>query len=294
MWSVLLLYPGFALLDMAVAPQRALPVLLVTRLTVVGGTLAMFPIVKSRMFERHHESICAAYIVLLAFGISAMTVTMGGLASPYYAGLAIVIIGAGLLVILRPRTVALTHTLIVASFVLPNVLLTPAWHPNLATVSNFAFLFSIALVGGIGQGVLYRSQREQVLNQVALEETKANLETAHEQLKQLDRFKSQFFANITHELKTPLAMILSPLELLLHGEVGEIPPPQRATYEMMFRSGMKLLKMIGDLLDLSKLEESRLRLKVGEHDLVEHLRSLCDQVQPLAQRREVDLKLLAS
>ncbi|HWE23383.1 MAG TPA: ATP-binding protein, partial [Myxococcales bacterium] len=82
--------------------------------------------------------------------------------------------------------------------------------------------------------------------------------------------------------------------LLLHGEVGEIPAPQRATYEMMFRSGMKLLKMIGDLLDLSKLEESRLRLKVGEHDLVEHLRSLCDQVQPLAQRRHVDLKLLAS
>ena len=138
----------------------------------------------------------------------------------------------------------MTHFLIVASFVVPNLVAhgVPA---DGSAFSNLAFLISIAIVAAIGQVVLYRSQREQVLNQVALEETKANLETAHEQLKQLDRFKSQFFANITHEFKTPLAMILSPLELLLHGEVGEIPPTQRATFEMMFRSGMKLLKMIG-------------------------------------------------
>src|SRR6266849_2151040 len=89
-------------------------------------------------------------------------------------------------------------------------------------------------------------------------------------------------------------MILSPLELLLHGEVGGLGPTQRATFEMMFRSGMKLPKMIGDLLDLSKLEESRLRLKVSEHDLAEHLRGLCEQVQPLAQRKRIDLKLVAS
>jgi signal transduction histidine kinase len=89
-------------------------------------------------------------------------------------------------------------------------------------------------------------------------------------------------------------MILSPLELLVHGEVGDVAPTQRATFEMMFRSGMKLLKMIGDLLDLSKLEESRLRLKIGEHDLADHLRTLCEQVQPLAQRKRVELKLVAS
>src|SRR5207237_1342674 len=118
----------------------------------------------------------------------------------------------------------------------------------------------------------FRWQREQQVGQIMLEDTKANLEAAHEQLKQLDRFKSQFFANITHEFKTPLAMILSPLELVLHGELGELAPAQRGTFEMMFRSGMKLLKLIGDLLDLSKLEESRLRLKVGVHALFEHLR----------------------
>ena len=292
LWIVLALYPCFGILDV-VAGTSALRFLWTTRAVVIAGTVLMFALRRGRVFDRHPELVTAGYTIFAAAGISAMTIFIGGMSSEYYAGLSLVIVGAGLLFVWRPVTVCLTQTLVLGSFVIPNLIVHGIPEDGSA-FSNLAFLVSIAVVAAVGQMVLYRSQREQVLNQVALEETKANLEVAHEQLKQLDRFKSQFFANITHEFKTPLAMILSPLELLLHGEVGEIPPTQRGTFEMMFRSGMKLLKMIGDLLDLSKLEESRLRLKVGEHDLVEHLRGLCDQVQPLAQRRRIDLKLLAS
>src|SRR5207302_8581167 len=114
---------------------------------------------------------------------------------------------------------------------------------------------------------------------------------AHNELRGLDSFKSQLFANITHEFKTPLAMVLAPLELILQGEMGEQLSAHRSTFESMFRSGLKLLKMIGDLLDLSRLEESKLRLKIGEHDLCEYLRGLLAQVQPLAQRKGIELQL---
>ena len=292
LWIALALYPCFGILDV-VAGTSALRFLWTTRAVVIVGTLLMFALRRGRVFDRHPELLTAGYTIFGAGGISAMTVVIGGMSSEYYAGLSLVIVGAGLLFVWRPVTVCVTQLLVIGSFVVPNLVM-HGFPQDGSAFSNLAFLISIAVIGAIGQMVLYRSQREQVFNQVALEETKANLETAHEQLKQLDRFKSQFFANITHEFKTPLAMILSPLELLLHGEVGEIGPTQRATFEMMFRSGMKLLKMIGDLLDLSKLEESRLRLKVSEHDLVEHLRGLCDQVQPLALRKRIDLKLVAS
>jgi signal transduction histidine kinase len=292
LWIALALYPCFGILDV-VAGTSALRFLWATRAVVIAWTLLMFALRRGRVFDCHPELLTAGYTIFVAGGISAMTVVIGGMSSEYYAGLSLVIVGAGLLFVWRPWTAALTHSLIIASFLAPN-LIVHGWPTEGSAFSNLAFLVSIAVVGAIGQMVLYRSQREQVFNQVSLEETKANLETAHEQLKQLDRFKSQFFANITHEFKTPLAMILSPLELLLHGEVGEIGPTQRATFEMMFRSGMKLLKMIGDLLDLSKLEESRLRLKVAEQDLSEHLHGLCEQVQPLALRKRIDLKLLAS
>jgi signal transduction histidine kinase len=257
---------------------------------VLLGTLAMYPILRSAIFARHPDLITGAYTLLVASGISIMTVYLGGLSSHYYAGLSLVIIGSGLLFVWNAPTVTVTQALIILSFVVPNLIrgeVGPLWE----ALSNLMFLADITVVAGTGQIVLYRSQREQVLNQVRLEETKASLEQAHQDLKALDQFKSTLFANITHEFKTPLAMILAPLELILHGEMGELSPPHRSTFESMFRSGLKLLKMIGDLLDLSKLEESKLRLKVAEVDLADYLRSLVAQVEPLASRKGIELSV---
>ena len=290
LWITIALYPCFGILDVLIAPRAALPFLWGARIAVLLASAAMFRVLNSRFLERHPDLVSGAYTLVVAGGISAMTLFMGGLASHYYAGLSLVIIGTGLLFVWRPRTVLVAHALVVATFVAPNLLFGQPG-PLLEAVSNLAFLVGTAVVGGTGQIVLYRSQREQVRSQVALELTKASLEKAHEQLKQLDSFKSQLFANITHEFKTPLAMVLAPLELILQGEMGELAAAHKTTFESMFRSGLKLLKMIGDLLDLSRLEESKLRLKIAEHDLCDYLRGLVAQVQPLAERKGIELTL---
>src|SRR5581483_7254543 len=188
------------------------------------------------------------------------------------------------------EVVAVEAGLVLLSFVVPHLLLGRIG-PISVAASNLMFLFGMTFVAAMGQVVNYRSQREMVASQARLEETKASLERAHNELKALDSFKSQLFANITHEFKTPLAMVLAPLELILQGEMGELTAAHRSTFESMFRSGLKLLKMIGDLLDLSKLEESKMRLKIGEHDLAEYLRGLVAQVEPLAQRKNIALTL---
>src|SRR5690606_21454269 len=159
----------------------------------------------------------------------------------------------------------------------------------ITAISNLFFLCSTAIIAGTGQILTYRSQAEQLANQLIIEQTKSNLESAHAQLQQLDRFKSEFFANITHELKTPLTMLLAPLELLVDGEMGRVSEAQKSTFVSMQRSGMKLLRLIEDLLDLSKLEESRLRLRIAEQDLAAYLEGLIAQVQPLAQRKGITL-----
>ncbi|MDP9002007.1 MAG: ATP-binding protein [Myxococcota bacterium] len=285
---VLGLYPGFAVLDYLIAPQRWLWLLYGTRGVVTGTTLVMFRVMRRPVFERRPNAISAAYVLLCAFGISLMTLFMGGMASPYYAGLTLAIVATGLLFVWPTRVVIITHATIIASFVVPNLLYRV--ENAVASVSNLFFLVSTGIIAGTGQILAYRTQRKQVANQLIIERTKANLELAHEQLKQLDHVKSQFFANITHELKTPLAMILTPLELMLsHCAEPTGMESQRATMEGMYRSGVKLLKLIDDLLDLSKLEESRLRLRVDEHDLVGYLRGLLSQVQSLAQRKGIAL-----
>ena len=290
LYITLFLYPCFGVLDYLLAPRSSLPLLWGTRLLVMAGAAAMFPLRRTHLFARHPDVITGAYTVLVGTGIGMLTVAMGGLASQYYAGISLVIIGASLLFVWKGWTVAIVDGLVVLSLVVPNLIAGTIGSLPIA-LTNVCFILAIAVVAGVGQIVLYNSQRQQVLSQMRLEQTKASLEAAHNQLKQLDSFKSELFANITHEFKTPLAMVLAPLELMLQGEMGELTATQQSTFQSMFRSGLKLLKMIGDLLDLSKLEDSKLRLKIAENDLCDYLRGLVAQVEPLASRKNITVKL---
>jgi signal transduction histidine kinase len=293
LWIHLALYPTFGLLDLALAPRSALPVLLGIRVVVTVTALAMFRVVRGRWYERRAPWITSCFIVLGATGISLMTVFMGGLSSPYYAGLTLYIVAIGLLFVWDGRVVIPTYVAIVGSFVVSNLV---AGTVGTATEagSNLAFLCSTALVAGIGQVMHFRAQREQHDQRVRLEQTTANLEHAHAELQRLDQFKSRFFANMTHELRTPLAMVLTPLELILQGEHGELTDGQRTTFQSMFRNALKLLKLINDLLDLSRLEESRLVLQPGRHDLAAFLGALVEQTQVLARRKDIGLSFAAS
>lgn len=288
LFIVAALYPLFGILDYLIAPARWLWLLYGTRIFITGVTLAMFQVVKTQLFARRSNAVSAAYIVLISLGISMMTVFMGGLDSPYYAGLSLVIVATGLLFVWPMAVVVPTHATIIASFLLPNLLF-GSGASSLTSVSNLFFLVSTAIIAGTGQVLVFASQREQVRSQQIIEGTRERLELANTELKKLDRFKSEFFANITHELKTPLTMVLTSLELLLDGELGHVSEAQRSTFQSMQRSGAKLLRLIGDLLDLSRIEESRVRLRVAEQDLAAYLRALVDEMRVLVQRKGIEL-----
>jgi signal transduction histidine kinase len=286
--AAVVLYPTFGLLDLLLAPRDALPRLWIVRGLTVLAILPAFSLIRSRLFERHYELICAIYAIVPATGIAMMTPYMGGLASPYYAGINIVVVAVPLLFVWTPRATMLTQAGLVASFPVVNLLFGTLQGGPIA-FSNLSFLSATALVAAAGQVLVSRTQREQFEQRVRLEQATANLEHAHAELQQLDQFKSRFFANMTHELRTPLAVILTPLELLLQGEMGQFTEAQRSSFQTMFKSALKLLKLINDLLDLSRLEESRLRLKVEEHDLVPYLRTLADHTQVLARHKSIVL-----
>lgn len=285
---VAVFYPLFAVLDYLVAPRASLPVLYMSRLVVTAYTLAMLAVTRTARAGRYATALTAVYILVVAGGIGVMIWALGGYESPYYAGLNLVMLGAAVLFVWPARVAAWVHTLIVLMYLVPNAIDARPEHLR-AALTSFYFLGATATIAIAAQVFGYRSAREQVVKQLQLEEATDKLSRAHEELQRLDRFKSRFFANITHELKTPLAMVLSPIELLIAGELGHLSEPQRATLRSVHRNGARLLKLIGDLLDLSRLEESRLRLAVGEHDLVAYLRQLVAQVEPLTGRKNISV-----
>jgi signal transduction histidine kinase len=285
-WVVLsitgVFYPLFGFLDYMVGPPEWLWLLFGSRAVVFGCTLVMFLLVRSAVFERHGIALTAGFMIIVAAGIAAMIYVMGGLASVYTPGLILVSIAVTVF-LWPPRVSLLFQASLLAMFIVPN-LFTASTEILRDSVPNMFFLGGATIFMTASQLVAYRGRREQIAAQL-------EVERAREELERLDKFKSQFFANITHELKTPLAMMLASLELMSSEDMGPLVDQQRATIEAMFHNGMKLLRMIGDILDLSKLDESKVRLRIEERDLVGYLQGLVTQVRPLTLRKDIALDM---
>ncbi len=88
-----------------------------------------------------------------------------------------------------------------------------------------------------------------------------------EALAELDRAKTAFFSNVSHEFRTPLTLMLGPLEDLLGLPAGAMLPAQREQLEMAHRNALRLLKLVNTLLDFSRIEARRMEALYAPTDL---------------------------
>jgi signal transduction histidine kinase/FixJ family two-component response regulator len=83
----------------------------------------------------------------------------------------------------------------------------------------------------------------------------------------IDRAKTAFFSNVSHEFRTPLTLILGPLEESLADTAAPLPPAQRARQELTHRNALRLLKLVNSLLDFSRIEAGRVKASYHPTDL---------------------------
>lgn len=88
-----------------------------------------------------------------------------------------------------------------------------------------------------------------------------------EALAELDLAKTTFFANVSHEFRTPLTLMLSPLEDMLATAERDLPAEAHALLEVVHRNGQRLLKLVNTLLDFSRIEAGRVQAAYEETDL---------------------------
>lgn len=106
-----------------------------------------------------------------------------------------------------------------------------------------------------------------------------------EKLEEVNQMKLIFFTNISHELKTPLTLILSPLEEMLRRRIGD--HTLQATFSMMHRNAVRLLSMINQLLDIRKVEAGLMRMEVSEGNIVQFVGEIYLSFKELAHQRRV-------
>jgi signal transduction histidine kinase len=113
------------------------------------------------------------------------------------------------------------------------------------------------------------------------------IERTRDELRELDVAKSRFTANVHHELRTPLTLTLAPVEAMLSGEFGELSELQRSYLNTIHTNGLRLLKLINNLLDLAKIEGEQLTVVRRPIRVGEVVEEIVAGARPLAERKGV-------
>lgn len=140
----------------------------------------------------------------------------------------------------------------------------------------------------------WQHKRDQLLLESEIDRVTAKLkldnqtiERQAEELRHLDALKSRFFANVSHELRTPLTLMLSPLNTVLKNK--KLDDPSRQLLNLASDNGEQLLRLLAEILDLSKLESGKLELAEKPTSIQSLLRKQVAQFEAHAQRINIDL-----
>jgi ligand-binding sensor domain-containing protein/signal transduction histidine kinase/DNA-binding response OmpR family regulator len=129
--------------------------------------------------------------------------------------------------------------------------------------------------------------REKELNELVRRRT-AQLEEQSGKLKEMDKIKSRFFANISHEFRTPLTLIMGPLEQML-SDPQEKEREQKKKMQLILRNSRRLLGLINQLLELSKFDSGTMKLQAARQNIVPFLKGVLHSFDSLAVQKEVGL-----
>ena len=125
--------------------------------------------------------------------------------------------------------------------------------------------------------------------ELEVERATHELALANDQLRDLDKAKSEFLSIASHQLYTPLTALRGYLSMIKEGDFGRVPPKQRPVYDILEKSAARLITLIRELLDISRIESGRLELNLESIDLAEMTATLIRDIMPNAINKDLDL-----
>ncbi|MBC7922240.1 MAG: response regulator [Ferruginibacter sp.] len=167
---------------------------------------------------------------------------------------------------------------------------TPPWYRQWWVYG--AYLLGLVSVGyGVIRWRSFRLEAENLRLENTVAERTAQLARQHnqlrnqsEKLRQLDGLKSRFFANISHEFRTPLTLIIG---LVRKQQQTDPAPDKKEDYAVVLHNAHRLLRLINQLLELSRLEAGSARLQARQADVIPFLRRITASFASLAEQKRI-------
>lgn len=156
-----------------------------------------------------------------------------------------------------------------------TIVIYPPWY---RTYWAYA-IYTILLFLGIYK--LYQDQvrRAKLRNELEFEQKEAA------RLAEIDKIKTNFFSNITHEFRTPLTLIIEPLRQALKDK--KMAAATKSKVKLAERNSQRLLGLVNQLLDLSKLESKKMALELKRGDFLEFVAPIMDSFKELAKQKNI-------
>jgi signal transduction histidine kinase len=224
--------------------------------------------------------------LMVNLAISFMVFRSEGAQSPYYAGLNLILTGIG---VLMPW--GFGEALLACGLTLLFYLGACAAHGELLAhprdlFGNLYFLLITCIICVTAAHFKWKARFEEF-------RLSSELARSYEQVSELERLKSEFFANVSHELRTPLTLILSPLQDVLT-RAQELPADLRDLAGIARDNSLRLLKLINDLLEIARLESGEFKARLEPLELSQFAAAQAEAVRPLARLKGLTLDVATS
>jgi len=157
-----------------------------------------------------------------------------------------------------------------------TIIITPPWWKT-----NWAYIFYSILIFSIVY-FIWKMQVKRIRISHEYEMSKFESEKLHE----VDELKSRFFANIAHEFRTPLTLILGPVKQIIERTKEE---KTRDDLKVVHKSANRLLGLVNQLLDISKLESGNMKLQTIPQNIIPLLKALTLSFTSYAERKRINL-----
>jgi response regulator RpfG family c-di-GMP phosphodiesterase/signal transduction histidine kinase len=276
--------PFFSFLDYFLYRDHLKIFFILRIISTIPFVIVFLRINKSEFMKKHIFGLSASLYLDIGFTISLMIHMTEGYESPYYAGLVMVILILCIVLTLPLKWTIAISLLIYGSYITPILI-----RGNIADwpifFNNNLFLIGMVIFAVFGARIKEYFQFNEF-------KSRYDIQKANEELKKLDELKSQFFANVSHEVRTPLTSILAPIETISQGDAGDLTKEQEDLIEQVHRNSLRLLDMINQMLDFSKIDAGQMKIILEKLDPTEIVRDMVAIFEEVAQRKGIELRFV--